>query len=387
MTGEEIKEPEEQQQQEPPPPQPQAQPQQPKEESKEPAPEVSYKAVVLTGAGGYDKVKVEVRKGVPVLKAGEILVRVHACGLNFTDLLVRQGVISKHTCLGTECAGVVEALGDDVTDRKVGDKVIVLNLDGGLWAELVATTVSRTFLMPEGMSFQDAAALSINYLVAYMMIYDFANLRPNQKILIHMAAGGVGIAATQLCKLVKDVTIFGTASASKHETIKENGVSHPIDYNTLDYAEEVRKIAPKGVDIVLDPLGGADNTKGFGLLKPLGKLVLYGSSNILTAPKRSTLAAAKIWWHKLTIDAFQLINSNKAVCGFQLKNADPDQIADVFGKLISLYSEGKIKPKVDSVWSFEQIGDAMRHMQEHKNIGKILLVPEVKTTDATATEN
>lgn len=119
MTGEEIKEPEEQQQQEPPPPQPQAQPQQPKEESKEPAPEVSYKAVVLTGAGGYDKVKVEVRKGVPVLKAGEILVRVHACGLNFTDLLVRQGVISKHTCLGTECAGVVEALGDDVTDRKV----------------------------------------------------------------------------------------------------------------------------------------------------------------------------------------------------------------------------------------------------------------------------
>lgn len=75
------------------------------------------------------------------------------------------------------------------------------------------------------------------------------------------------------------------------------------------------------------------------------------------------------------------------MCGFQLKNADPDQIADVFGKLISLYSEGKIKPKVDSVWSFEQIGDAMRHMQEHKNIGKILLVPEVKTTDATATEN
>lgn len=75
------------------------------------------------------------------------------------------------------------------TSSKVGDKVIVLNLDGGLWAELVATTVTRTFLMPEGMSFQDAAALSINYLVAYMMIYDFANLRPNQKILIHMAAG------------------------------------------------------------------------------------------------------------------------------------------------------------------------------------------------------
>ncbi|XP_072927646.1 synaptic vesicle membrane protein VAT-1 homolog [Hemitrygon akajei] len=372
MTGEEVKVAKEQQEL--------------NQETKDQEPEISYKTIVLTGTGGYDKLKVEVKKGAPILKSGEILVRVQACGLNFSDLLIRQGTFSKHTYLGSECAGVVEAIGDDVTDRKVGDKVIVLNVDGGLWAELVATKVNHTFLMPDGMSFQDAAAISVNYIVAYMMINDYANLRPNQSILIHMAAGGVGVAATQLSKLVKDVTIFGTASTSKHETIKENGVTHPIDYITMDYAEEVRKISPKGVDIVLDPLGGADNAKGFGLLKPLGKLVIYGAANLVTAPKRSPLIAAKVWWHKFNIDAFQLMNSNKAVCGFHLGRTDPEQVAEVVGKLILLYNEGKIKPKVDSVWSFEQIGDAMKHMQEHKNIGKIILVPEVKTTDATTTD-
>ncbi|XP_069763418.1 synaptic vesicle membrane protein VAT-1 homolog isoform X1 [Narcine bancroftii] len=366
MTGEEVKEPKEQQE---------------VTEAKEP--EICYKAIVLSGVGGYDKVKVEVKKGVPALKSDEILVRVQACGLNFSDLLVRQGAFGKHHSLGTECAGVIEAIGDLVIDRKVGDKIIMMNIDGGLWTELVVTTVNCTYLMPDGMSFQEAAAISVNYAAAYMMIYDYANLRPNQSILIHMAAGGVGIAATQLCKLVHDVTIFGTASPSKHETIKENGVAYPIDYTTLDYAEEVRKISPKGVDIVLDPLGGADDSKGFGLLKSLGKLVLYGSANQVTAPKRSSLAAAKVWWHKFNIDALQLINSNKAVCGFHLGRTDPDHVAEVIRKLISLYKEGKIKPKVDSVWSFEQVGDAMKHMQEHKNIGKIILVPEVKTTDAT----
>uniref|UniRef100_H3CKB9 Alcohol dehydrogenase-like C-terminal domain-containing protein n=1 Tax=Tetraodon nigroviridis TaxID=99883 RepID=H3CKB9_TETNG len=91
-----------------------------------------------------------------------------------------------------------------------------------------------------------------------------------------MTAGGVGIAATQLCQTVPDVTIFGTASASKHETIAQGGVTHPVDYRTRDYVEEIRKISPNGVDIVLDPLGGLDTQKGFSLLKPLGTLIIFG---------------------------------------------------------------------------------------------------------------
>ncbi|XP_067869481.1 synaptic vesicle membrane protein VAT-1 homolog [Heterodontus francisci] len=372
MSVEEVKEPQ------------QAAPQQEAKEQ-EPEPTISYKAIVLTGFGGYDKLKVEVKKGLPAPKSGEILVRVKACGLNFADLMARQGLYdrlpsSPPLILGMECSGVVEMIGDDVTDRKVGDQVIVMNR-GGLWSELIVIPVSHTFLMPDGMSFEEAAAIPVNYVTAYMMIYDFANLRPNQSILIHMAAGGVGTAATQLCKAVKDVTIFGTASASKHEIIKENGVTHPIDYSTLDYVEEVRKISPNGVNIVLDPLGGGDTTKGFNLLKPMGKIVLFGAANILTGPKRSPLAMAKIWWNKFSINGMQLLHSNKAVCGYHLGCLEIDQLTDVVVKLLSLYKEGKIKPRVDSVWSFEQIGDAMKQMQERKNIGKVILVPEAKKTE------
>ncbi|XP_041029126.1 synaptic vesicle membrane protein VAT-1 homolog isoform X2 [Carcharodon carcharias] len=313
MSVEEVKEPQQQE---------------PQQEAKEPEPAISYKAIVLTGFGGYDKLKVEIKKDLPTPKSGEILVRVKAAGLNFADLMARQGLYdrlpsSPPLIPGMECSGVVEVIGDDVTDRKVGDNVIVMNR-AGLWSELVVIPVGHTFLMPDGMGFEEAAAIPVNYITAYMMIYDFANLRPNQSILVHMAAG---------------------------------------------------------VDIVLDPLGGADTTKGFNLLKPMGKIVLYGAANLLTGPKRNPLAIAKMWWNKFSINSLQLLHSNKAVCGYHLGYLEVDQIRDVVTKLLSLYKEGKIKPRVDSVWSFEQIGDAMKQMQERKNIGKVILVPEAKKTE------
>ncbi|KAL4657761.1 synaptic vesicle membrane protein VAT-1-like [Arapaima gigas] len=151
----------------------------------------TYRALVLSGYGGYDKVKLQVKKGKPALKGGEVLVRVKACGLNFADLLGRQGLYdrlpSPPVTPGMECAGVVEAVGEEVADRKVGDKVLVLSRNG-LWQEVVAVPADHTFPMPEGMSFEEAAALLINYITAYMILFDFGNLRPNQSVLIHMAA-------------------------------------------------------------------------------------------------------------------------------------------------------------------------------------------------------
>ncbi|XP_044154871.1 synaptic vesicle membrane protein VAT-1 homolog [Bufo gargarizans] len=357
-----------------------------------PQPEVTYKSLVLTAHGGYDKVKLQTKKGQPKPKAGEVLVRVRACGLNFSDLLARQGVCdrlpSMPVSLGMECAGIVEELGEGVTDRQVGDKVMVLNRYG-LWQELVTVPVNRTFIMPEGMSFEEGAAFLINYITAYMIIFHFGNLRPKQSILIHMAAGGVGTAAIQLCKTVKEVTIFGTASASKHEALKENGVTHPIDYRASDYVDEVRKISPKGVDIVLDPLGGSDTCKGYNLLKPMGRLVIYGAANLLTGQKKNIMALAKSWWNQFSINAMQLIASNKAVCGYLLGRLDEETelLEDVVATLLDLYKEGQIKPKIDSVYAFEQVGDAMRQMQEKKNVGKVILVPEVPKEEAKKEEN
>ncbi|XP_028675851.1 synaptic vesicle membrane protein VAT-1 homolog [Erpetoichthys calabaricus] len=345
--------------------------------------EASYRALLLSGYGGYDKVKLHTKKGAPAPKAGELLLRVKACGLNFADLMARQGLYdrlpSPPVTPGMECSGVVEAVGEGVSERQVGDKVIAMN-KFGMWQELVVVPVGHTFLMPDGMSFEEAAALPVNYVTAYMMLFDFGNLRPNQSVLVHMAAGGVGIAATQLCQTVQNVTVFGTSSSSKHEVIKQNGVTHAIDYRTMDYVDEIRKISPKGVDVVLDPLGGSDTSKAFNLLKPMGKLVTYGAANLLTGQKKNIMALAKTWWNQFSINAIQLMHSNKAVCGYHLGCLDGEMelIGTVMKTLLELYKQGKVKPKVDSVWPFEQVGDAMRQMQERKNVGKVLLVPEVK---------
>ncbi|CAI9538394.1 unnamed protein product, partial [Staurois parvus] len=357
-----------------------------------PQPEVTYKSLVLSGHGGYDKVKLQNKKGSPKPKAGEVLIRVRACGLNFADLMARQGVYdrlpSPPVSLGMECSGIVEELGEGVTDRQVGDKVMVLNRFG-LWQELVTVQTSHTFLMPEGMSFEEGAALLVNYITAYMILFDFGNLRPKQSVLIHMAAGGVGTAAIQLCKTVEDVTIFGTASSAKHEALKEHGVTHPIDYRTSDYVDELKKISPKGVDIVMDPLGGSDTCKAYNLLKPMGKLVIYGAANLLTGQKKNLVALAKTWWNQFSINALQLIPSNKAVCGFHLGHLDTETelITEVVVKLLDLYKQEKIKPKIDSIYPFEQVADAMRQMQEKKNVGKVILVPEVPKEEAKKEEN
>uniref|UniRef100_A0AAZ3P1P0 Enoyl reductase (ER) domain-containing protein n=1 Tax=Oncorhynchus tshawytscha TaxID=74940 RepID=A0AAZ3P1P0_ONCTS len=311
----------------------------------------TYRSLVLSGYGGYDKVKLQVKKGKPALKAGEVMVRVKACGLNFADLLARQGLYdrlpSPPVTPGMECSGEIEAVGEEVTDRKVGDKVLVLNRCG-LWQEVAVVPATHTFLIPEGMTFEEAAALPVNYITAYMMLFDFGNLRPNQSILIHSAAGGVGIAATQLCQTVKDVTVFGTASASKHETISQGGVTHCIDYRTRDYVEEVRKISPKG------------------------------AANMLAGQKKNLLAVAKTWYHQFSIHTLSLIQNNKSVCGFHLGYLDGEVevILQAMTTILDLYRQGKIKPRIDSTYHLEQVGDAMRRMQERNNIGKVILITE-----------
>ncbi|XP_015245978.1 PREDICTED: synaptic vesicle membrane protein VAT-1 homolog [Cyprinodon variegatus] len=353
---------------------------------------ISYRALVLTGYGGYDKIKLQVKSmKKSQLKAGEVLVRVKACGLNFAELLGRQGLYdllpAPPVTMGMEGSGVIEAVAEDVTDRKVGDRVIAMKRHG-MWQEVAVVPANRTFPIPEAMSFEEAAALPINYMTAYMMLFEMANLRPGKSVLIHMAAGGVGIAATQLCQTVQDVTIFGTASASKHETISQGGVTHPIDYRTKDYVTEIRKINPKGVDIVLDPLGGADTQKGFGLLKPLGMLIVFGTANCVTGQKKNLLAMAKTWYNQLTLNTLKLMQTNKAIAGFHLGYITDEELFErTLVKLMELYQQGKIKPRIDSCYHFEEVTEAMKRMHDRQNIGKVILIPEPKKSEEKPQSN
>ncbi|XP_031558780.1 synaptic vesicle membrane protein VAT-1 homolog, partial [Actinia tenebrosa] len=354
----------------------------PQEETKpaptEPEPEVeTMRCVRLNGHGGYGKLKVE-KHPKPKATDGNVVVKVHACGLNFADLMQRQGSYSEAPKVpytpGLECSGVVEEIGEHVTGIEVGSRVCCITLFGS-WAEFVAVPFTHCFVMPESMTFEEGAAFPVTYLTAYLMLFHCGNIKRRKSILIHMAAGGVGTAATQLCKTVEGLKIFGTASASKHEMIKEFGVDHPIDYRTQDYVHAIKDIT-HGVDLILEPLSGSDTKKCYDLLNPMGAMICFGYANQISESK-GVFSAAKNWFQGVTFNPTKMIPDNKTVCGFHLGRiyTSIDLIRDAMKDLMKLYNDGALKPCIDSVFALEEVAKAQQKMHERKNIGKILLSP------------
>ncbi|KAL4235182.1 Type I Polyketide synthase [Mactra antiquata] len=336
--------------------------------------------VVLAGFGGLKMLKVQ-KKAEPSPGEGEVLIRVKACGLNFVDLMVRQGVLEHPPktplTIGFECSGEVEGIGENTEGIAVGDRVIGFT-DYGAWGELVVVKAKYVYKMPSNMTYQDGAALPMNFLSAYIMLFDIGNLKKGMSVFVHNVGGGVGHAVSQLCKTVEEVCLYGTASSHKHEAVKDN-VNSVID-RAADYCQEVRKLSPEGVDIVLDCMCGEDTNKGISLLKPMGKYVLYGSSNIVTGETKSFFSFAKSWWQVDKVSPIKLFDENKTISGFQLRNLAFQQgqdqyIRTVMNKIFQLYSQGKIHPVIDSVWAFEDVPDAMQKMHDRKNIGKLILDP------------
>ncbi|GIY44504.1 synaptic vesicle membrane protein VAT-1 homolog-like [Caerostris extrusa] len=351
------------------------------EEQTPPAKEM--KCVVLSSFGGLKSVKIQ-NKPEPTPGEGEVLIRVKACGLNFLDVMLRQGVIDcppkLPVVMGYECAGEVEAIGEGVPDVQVGDRVAALT-DCKSWAELVVVNTNYVYKLPQEMTFQDAAAMLMNFVVAYGLVFDTACIRENQTILIHSAGGGVGLAVAQLLKTIPNVTLIGTASKHKHDAIK-NYYSHLIERG-VDYVQEVKKLAPSGVDIVLDCLCGEDSNKGYSLLKPMGRYILYGNSNIVTGETKSIFSVAKSWWQVDKLKPMKLFDENRSVSGFHLrhllyKQNGHDYVRSAVEKIFKLWLDGQIKPIIDSTYAFEGIPEAMQQLHERKNVGKITLDPAME---------
>ncbi|XP_056613046.1 synaptic vesicle membrane protein VAT-1 homolog-like isoform X2 [Triplophysa dalaica] len=318
------------------------------------------RAVVLTGFGGLNKLKVT-KKPMPEPQEGEVKIRVKTCGLNFLDLMVRQGNIDNppKTPLvpGFECSGIVEAMGENTKGFEIGDRVMAF-VNYNAWAEVVCTPLDFVYKIPDDMTFPEAAAFSMNFVAAYMMLFEVANLREGMSVLVHSAGGGVGQAVAQLCSTLPNVTVFGTASPFKHEAIKHS-VTHLFDRN-IDYVPEVKKISPEGVDIVLDCLCGENTGKGLALLKPMGTYILYGSSNMVTGETRSFFSFAKSWWQVEKVNPIKLYEENKVMAGFSFlnllfKQGGWRQVKTAVEKLLSLYEQKKIKPIVDSLWALEEL--------------------------------
>ncbi len=316
----------------------------------------------------------------PEPAAGQVRIRVAASGINFADLMARMGVYPdapKIPCVvGYEVGGTIDAVGAGVTEFHAGQEVIALVRFGG-YADVVVVPVSNAFVRPTGMSAVVGAALLVNYLTAYQLLVVMGSLARGDRVLIHSAAGGVGLAALEICKIYGAET-FGTASATKHAWLRDRGLDHPIDYRNEDFVEVVqRQTAGQGVELVLDSQGGPAWRKNYHILAPTGRLMAFGVSTLTPGTQRSLSAFARV---SLAIPRFtplQLMSANKGVLGVNVGHLwdRPEKIRKWADQLLRWYAEGQIAPHVDRTFAFTEAAAAHAYLHSRAAVGKVVLVP------------
>ncbi|HVH45189.1 MAG TPA: medium chain dehydrogenase/reductase family protein [Labilithrix sp.] len=312
----------------------------------------------------------------------EIRIRVRAAGINFADLMARVGLYPdapKIPCVvGYEVSGVVDAVGPEVTRIREGDRVFGMPRFGG-YTDTLVVQEGQAFRMPDAMSFEEGAALPVVYLTAHHMMLFTGNLRPRSRVLIHSAAGGVGLAAIQLAK-TRDCEIFGIASSSKHAFLKEQGCQHTFD-NGADYVSEIRAATGgRGVDLVLDPVGGKSWSDGYDLLAPAGRLVAFGLSAAAAGKTRNLLHAISQVVRIESYSPRKLIDENKTVSGCNMGHlfGELPMLTEQFEALIRMYEAGQIKPYVDRAFAFSEAPASHHYLHDRKAKGKVLLVPDAR---------
>jgi NADPH:quinone reductase-like Zn-dependent oxidoreductase len=320
----------------------------------------------------------EVRESpTPEPGEGEIRIRVRAAGINFSDILARIGLYpdapKPPVVVGYEVAGVVDAVGAGVTNPHEGDRVVALTRFGG-YADYVVVPASQAYRFPDRLSDAEAAAVPVTYLTAAIALYRMAAVTSGETVLVHNAGGGLGIAATQLARL-RRATIIGTSSAGKHDALRSFGVQHAIDYRNADVEAEVRQLTKgRGVDVVLDPIGGASFGASYRMLAPLGRLVMLGISS-MSDEKRNAWRVLRAWWQMKAFEPLSLINRNRGVFGLNVGHLwdERRQLQPIMELMMTELSAGRLEPIVARTFPLERVADAHRFIQNRSNIGKVVL--------------
>jgi NADPH:quinone reductase-like Zn-dependent oxidoreductase len=335
--------------------------------------------IVTIKNGGIEVLKVQ-EKPDPQAKAGEVVVKVRAAGMNFADILARQGLYPdgppKPCVMGYEVAGVIESVGENVDRSLVGKRVIAMTRFGGQ-SEKVVVQEKQLFEKPESLTFEQAAAVPVNYLTAWALLVVMGGLRKGESVLIHNAGGGVGLAALDIAKKI-GATTYGTASPGKHEFLRQRGLDHPIDYRNQDWLPVLKQMTNgRGVELIVDPIGGGHWKKSYKALRTTGRLGMFGvsaaSANGLKGKLKMIKAAAQMpRFHPLG-----LLSRNRGVFGLNLGHMwhEPEKVAEWVQAIMLGISEGWIQPFVDKAFPFDQAGAAHAYMEARKNIGKVVLVP------------
>jgi synaptic vesicle membrane protein VAT-1 len=336
------------------------------------------RAIWMTKHGGLEVLVVRETPD-PRPAGGEVRIKVKAAGLNFSDVLARLGfypAAPKPPCvLGYEVSGIVDQTGAGAEGFSPGDRVVAMTKFGGQ-AEMVCVSAHCAAKLPDGVSLETAAALPLNYLTAGHMARRVAGVRPGDTVLVHAAAGGVGQALLQYCQIIGGVRVLGTASASKHDILRQNGCTEAIDYRTKDYVEEVRRLTGgKGVDVVFDCLGGADWKRGYRLLRSGGRLVVYGFANIQSGGARRLPSAVAQLARMPWFTPLRLMIDNKSVCGVTLSHMWGEPFLLDLVETVRLCTEGKLRPHIDSTFSFAEAAEAQRRLETRQNVGKVILTP------------
>ncbi|MGA2319769.1 MAG: medium chain dehydrogenase/reductase family protein [Solirubrobacteraceae bacterium] len=330
------------------------------------------RAVVINKHGGPAVLSVQERPD-PELGRGEVRIAVAAAGVNFADVMARMGLYPdapKPPCvIGYEVAGTILELGEGVHGLAHGQRVLAGTRFGGYSTQVVVPG-GDVLALPDGLTFEQGAAIPVNYATAWTALIGYGSLRPGERVLIHSAGGGVGIAATQIAKRHR-AEVYGTASPGKHARITELGVDRALDYTRPGWE---RGLEP--FDVIMDAIGGKSFRRSYELLRPGGRLVAFGAAAVVSGQRRNRLTALGTLARMPRFNLIKQMSESKAVIGLNLLSLWKDRgtLEHWLEPLRELLADGTIKPVLAGDFSFEEAGAAQTMITERRNVGKVVLV-------------
>jgi NADPH:quinone reductase-like Zn-dependent oxidoreductase len=331
------------------------------------------RAVVITKHGGPSVLQVQERPD-PELGPGQVRVSVAAAGVNFADVMARMGLYAdapKPPCvIGYEVAGTILELGEGVQGLSHGQRVVAGTKFGG-YASQVVVGAGDIIALPDELTFEQGAAIPVNYTTAWAGLVGYGSLQAGERVLIHSAGGGVGIAATQIAKRV-GAEVYGTASPGKHDRISELGVEHPLDYTRPGWESGLPKF-----DVILDAIGGRSFRRSYALLRPGGRLVAFGASAVVSGQRRNLVTALRTVARMPRFNMLKQMSESKAVIGLNMLSLwkDRETLEPWIAPLRELLADGTVRPVVAGDFSFADAGAAHTMITERRNVGKVVLVP------------
>jgi NADPH:quinone reductase-like Zn-dependent oxidoreductase len=332
------------------------------------------RAVEITKHGGSNVLKTAERAD-PALRPGEVRIGVAACGVNFADVMARIGVYPdapKPPCIvGYEVAGTVLELGEGVEELTHGQRVLAGTKFGG-YASQVSVPEHDVVPLPERLSFEQGAAIPVNYATAWAGLIGYGSLQPGERVLVHSAGGGVGIAALQIAKRFGAGEIYGTASPSKHERVRGLGFDHVLDYSAVKAKDGLPPF-----DVILDPLGGKSLRTSYDLLRAGGRLIGFGASGVVSGGKRKIVTALRTLARMPRFSLVKQMGESKAVIGLNMLTLwnDRQSLKPWIEPLRELIDDGTIDPVVAGAFSFADAGAAQDMLTDRRNVGKVVLLP------------